>query len=110
MSKPKPKNPDNEIGEQVAAKIAEQHHDLVARNWTTILETMESDDDREVKISFSTVVTNREAEPGTVASKDSRIKTTMAMPLGKLSDSIDSPFPLANQMDLKVVPAAADQE
>lgn len=96
-------NPSNEIGEQVAEKIAEQHHDLVARNWTTIIETMEGDDDREVKITFSTVVTNREAEPGTVASKDSRIKTVLSMALGKLSDSVDSPYPIANQMDLKVV-------
>lgn len=99
----KAQNPQNEIGEQVASKIAEQHHDLMARNWPTILETMEGDDDREVKITFSTVVTNREAEPGTVASKDSRIKTTMSMPLGKLSDAIDSPFPLAHQPELKVV-------
>lgn len=72
----------------------------MARNWTTILETMEADDDREVKITFATVITNREAEPGTVASKDSRLKTVMSMPLGKLSDSVDSPFPLANQPDL----------
>lgn len=97
------KNPENEIGEQVASKIAEQHHDLIARNWPDILQTMNADEDKEVKLSFSTVITNREAEPGTVASKDSRIKTTLSFSLGKQSDSMDSPFPLANQPDLKIV-------
>jgi hypothetical protein len=100
MSTKKAKNPSNEIGEQVAAKIAEQHHELTTRNWPDILTTMDADEDSEVKLAFSTTITNRPAEPGTVASKDSRIVTTLSFSLGKKSDKIDSPFPDANQPDL----------
>lgn len=96
----KPKNPANELGEQVASKIAEQHQELTQRNWPEIQRVMDDDEDSEVKLAFSTVVTNRPAEPGTVASKDSRIVTTLSFSLGKMSDKIDSPFPLANQPDL----------
>jgi hypothetical protein len=96
----KHKNPENEIGEQVAAKIAEQHQELTQRNWPDIQRVMDEDEDNEVKLSFSTVITNRPAEPGTVASKDSRIVTTLSFSLGKQSDKVESPFPLANQPDL----------
>lgn len=99
-TKKAPKNLKNQIAQAVAAKIAEQHEQLTARNWPEIEATMEADDDGEVKLSFSTTVTNRPAEPGSVASKDSRIKTTLAFSLGKKSDSIDSPFPEADQLDL----------
>jgi hypothetical protein len=104
------KNPSNEIGEQVAQKIAEQHQDLTARNWPDIRATMDADEEKEVKLAFSTVITNRPAEPGTVASKDSRIVTTLSFSLGKKSDKIDSPFPLANQPDLSVVKGPADPD
>lgn len=101
----KKRNPQNEIGEQVAAKISEQHLELTQRNWPEIQRVMDEDEDNEVKITFATIITNRPAEPGTVASKDSRIKTTMSMPLGKLSDAIDSPYPLAHQPELTQQPA-----
>lgn len=106
MSTKKAKNPLNEIGELVAQKISEQHRDLTARNWPAIQETMDCDDDKEVKLSFSTVITNRPAEPGTVASKDSRIVTTVQWSLGKRSDKIESPFPLTHQPELGEQPPA----
>lgn len=90
----------DELAQQVADKIAEQHHELTNRNWSQIKVVMDNDEDHEVKLAFSTVVTNRPAEPGAVASKDSRIETTLAFSLGKASDKVSSPFPLANQPDL----------
>lgn len=93
-------NPENEIGEQVAAKIAEQHQELAQRNWLDIQRVMDEDEDSEVKLAFSTVITNRPAEPGTVASKDSRIVTTLAFSLGRQTDKCESPYPLNNQPDL----------
>lgn len=101
----KKRNPQNEIGEQVAAKISEQHLELTQRNWIDIKQVMDADEDNEVKLAFSTVITNRPAEPGTVASKDSRIVTTLSFSLGKQSDKIDSPFPLEDQPELTQQPA-----
>lgn len=99
-TKKKPSSPKNQIAQAVSDKIAEQHQLLTSRNWPEIEATMDGSEEKEVKLSFSTVVTNRPAEPGAVASKDSRIKTTLAFSLGKKSDSIDSPFPEADQMEL----------
>lgn len=90
----------DELAQQVSDKIAEQHSELTNRNWADIKSVMDADESNEVKLSFSTVVTNRPAEPGTVASKDSRIVTTLSFSLGKQSDKIESPFPEANQLDL----------
>lgn len=93
-------NPENEIGELVAAKIGEQHQALSLEHWSEIKETMDRDDDHEVKVTFTTTLTNRPAEPGTVASKDSRILTTVAWSLGRKTAKMESPFPLAGQPEL----------
>lgn len=98
MSNRKAKNPDNEIGELVAQKIAEQHQQLTEENWPKISALLKEDE--EVKVSFGTVITNRAAEEGTVANKDSRIITTIAFSLGKFTAKKESPFPTPDQMDL----------
>jgi len=90
----------DDLAQQVSDKIAQQHHELTNRNWAAIKEVMDNDEDHEIKLQFSTVVTNRPAEQGAVASKDSRIETVLAFSLGKQSDKVSSPFPLANQMEL----------
>lgn len=93
----------DDLAQQVCEKIADQHRTLTARNWPEIKSTMEADEDGEVKLAFSTVITNRPAEPGNNASKDSRIVTTMSFSLGKKSDKIESEFPTAEQPDLPVI-------
>lgn len=90
----------DDLAQQVSDKIAQQHHELTNRNWAAIQTVMDNDEDHEIKLQFSTVVTNRPAEPGAVASKDSRIETVLAFSLGKQSDKVSSPFPLANQPEL----------
>lgn len=89
-----------ELAAAVADKIADQTRQLVIDNWTDIDRTMNGSEDKEIKLSFGTVLTHREPEEGTVASKDSRIKTTLAFSLGKASDSVDSPYPEPDQMEL----------
>lgn len=97
---PKPKSKNAELAEAVADKIAEQVKQLVLDNWADIQKTMDGNDDKEIKLSLATTLTHRPAEEGAVASKDSRIKTVLAFSLGKSSDSVDSPFPDAEQMEL----------
>jgi hypothetical protein len=89
-----------ELAEAVADKIAEQTRQLVIKNWPDIDKTMDADEGKEIKLSFSTTLTHRAAEEGTVASKDSRILTTLAFSLGKQSDKTESPFPDPEQMEL----------
>lgn len=96
----KAQNPDNELGEQVAEKIAQQHRDLTLRNWPAIKNVMDNDEGGEAKVSFATVLTNRPAEDGAQASKDRRIVTTISFSLGKQTDKIESDFPVADQMEL----------
>lgn len=96
----KVKSQSAELAEAVADKIAEQARQLTLNNWTDIQRTMDEDDDKEIKLSFSTVLTHREAEEGTVASKDSRILTTLSFSLGKQSDKAESPYPDPEQMEL----------
>lgn len=100
------KSAATEIAQQVADKIAEQHQQLTARNWPEISATMERDENGEVKLAFATVLTNRPAEPGTVASKDSRIVTTISWSLGRKSDKIESEYPDPSQPEL---PGAGDE-
>lgn len=99
-SMPKPKSKSAELASAVAEKIADQVKQLVIDNWTDIDRTMNADEGKEIKISFATTMTHRAAEEGNVASKDSRILTTLAMSLGKLSDKTESPFPDPQQMEL----------
>ena len=61
---------------------------------------MDADEGKEIKLSFATTLTHPEAEEGTVASKDSRILTTLSFSLGKQSDKSESPFPDPSQMEL----------
>lgn len=94
----------DELAQQVADEVARQHHELTNRNWAQIQDTMNGDEDGEVKLTFATTITNRRAEDGNQASKDSRIVTTMSFSLGKKSDKIESAFPDPAQMELPVDP------
>lgn len=96
----KPKTQAAELAEAVADKVAEQVRQLTIDNWKDIERTLDGSEGKEITISFSTKLTHRAAEEGNVASKDSRILTTLAMSLGKLSDKTESPFPDPEQMEL----------
>lgn len=100
----KQKSETEDLATQVADKIAEQHRKLTLDNWEKIKEVMDADDDHEIKVSFATTLTNRPAEPGTVASKDSRIITVASFSLGKHSQKTESPFPDPHQMTLDEQP------
>lgn len=89
------------LGDTVAREISRQHSELMKRNWPEIQPLLEDDDSgNEVKLAFSTTLTNRPAQEGNEASKDSRIITTLAFSLGKKSDKIESAFPDPNQPEL----------
>lgn len=89
------------LGDAVARELAKQHRELMNRNWGEIQTLLEDDDSgNEVKLSFSTTLTNRAGEPGNVADKDSRIISTIAFSLGKKTDKIESSFPDPNQPEL----------
>lgn len=88
----------SDIAAAVAAEISKQHRDLTIRTWPDIQRLL--DEDGEIKVSFSTTLTNRKAEEGTVAAKDSRIATVVTFSLGKLSEKIESGFPDPDQMEL----------
>lgn len=94
----KPQTQAADLASAVADEIAKQHRDLTIRNWTEIQKVMDAE--KEIKLAFSTALTNRPAEEGTVASKDSRIITTISFSLGKHSDKIESVFPDPDQMEL----------
>lgn len=94
----KAKSQSAELAEAVADEIAKQHRELVIRTRPDIQRLL--DQDGEIKVTFGTVLTNRPAEEGTVASKDSRILTTVHFSLGKLSEKIESAFPDPEQMEL----------
>lgn len=100
MAKPTTKTKSAELAQAVADKIADQIRSLVIDNWPDIDRTMTSDEGKEISLSFSSKLTHRAAEDGTVASKDSRILTTLAFSLGKLSDKTESPFPEPDQLEL----------
>ncbi len=98
MSKPKAGTKAADVATAVADEIAKQHRDLTIRNWPEIQKVMDAE--QEIKLAFSTALTNRPAEEGTVASKDSRIITTISFSLGKQTDKIESAFPDPDQMEL----------
>lgn len=108
MPKPSTQTPKtDELAQQVSDKIADQHSELTNRNWAEINSVMEDDEDREIILSFKTTITNRPAEPGNVASRDSRIVTVLAYSKGRNSDKTESPFPDPTQPEL---PAVADPD
>lgn len=109
MSK-KQKSAFEELASQVADKIAEQHRKLTIDEWDTISQTMDADEDKEIKLTFTTTLTNRPAEPGQVASKDSRIVSVVAFSLGKHTAKTESPFPDPKQMDLPNQPTDGPSE
>lgn len=89
------------LGDAVAKEMAKQHRELLNRNWPEIQVFLDDDESgNEVKLAFSTTLTNRVGEEGNVAAKDSRIITTLAFSLGKKTDKIESTFPDPNQPDL----------
>lgn len=98
MPAPRKNTKAADIAAAVADEIAKQHRDLTIRNWSEIQKVMDAE--QEIKLAFSTVLTNRAAEEGTVASKDSRIISTVNYGLGKRSDKIESAFPDPDQMEL----------
>lgn len=100
MSTKKQQSASADLAEQVAEKIAEQHRKLTLDEWQTIKDTMDADEGNEIKLTFTTTLTNRPAEEGTVASKDSRIVSVVAFSLGKHTAKMESPFPDAAQMEL----------
>lgn len=100
-TKPSTQTPkSDELAQAIAEKIADQHRTLAARNWPEIKSTMDSDETGEIVIQFKTTITDRPAEPGNVANKDSRIVTTMSFSLGKKSDKIESELPNPEQPEL----------
>lgn len=95
------KNTTGGLGDSVANEVARQHRELMQRNWPEIQPLLEDDETgNEIKLAFSTTLTNRPATDGNVASKDSRIITTIAFSLGKQTDKIESAFPDPNQLEL----------
>lgn len=99
MSKPKTNTKAADIASAVADEIANQHRALTIRNWPEIQKVMDAEGG-EIKLAFSTTLTNRPAEEGTVAAKDSRVSTVISFSLGKMTDKIESGYPDPAQMEL----------
>ena len=78
-----------EIEKEIQSKSKEQVGELIGREWPEISRIL--DKDGEIKLSLGITVTNREAESGNHAEKDSRIRTTLAF-AEKFTDSVESPL------------------
>ena len=104
MPKPKPNalpDPAEETNASYATlivqKVGEELALLLGRNWPEIEEMLR--EEQEINIAAKINITDRKAQPGEVASKDSRIKTTISFSK-KFSDSCEVPIPDPSQSEL----------
>ena len=83
----------------IVQKVGEELALLLGRNWSDIEDMLR--DKQEISISAKIDISDRKAEPGTQATKDSRIKTTISFSK-KYSDSCEVPIPdpAQGEMDL----------
>lgn len=82
---------------EIAEKASEQVKLLIGRNWPEISRILEKDE--EIKLTFGSTITNRDAEAGTQADKDHRIKTTVSFS-EKHSDVIEAALDDPSQPEL----------
>ena len=102
---PKPKsNPEGTQPEEhisyanlIVTKVGEELALLLGRNWSDIEDMIR--DKQEITINAKIDISDRKAQPGEVASKDSRIKTTISFSK-KFSDSCEVPIPDPNQTEM----------
>lgn len=87
----------NTLAKEIVDKSREQVGQLIGRRLPDINRILGKEG--EIKLSFGTTVTNRDAEPGAQADKDQRIKTTIAF-AEKFTDSMESALDDPTQPDL----------